>query len=68
MPLNKNARFILDNVNYTIELRCGSVVDGEFYFLPDDMIVGDIEVSGAFEDDLPIGIANALTCKIKINT
>lgn len=68
MALNRNARYIMRYKDIIIELRCGSQVDSEFYFLPDDMIVGDLEINGAFDDDLPIGISNALTCKIKINT
>lgn len=68
MALNRNARYIMQSGDIIIELRCGSSIDSEFYFLPEDMIVGDLEISGSFDDDLPIGISNALTCKIKINT
>ena len=68
MALNRNARYIMQSGNIIIELRCGTQVDSEFYFLPDDMIVGDLEISGSFDDDLPIGITNAMSCKLKINT
>lgn len=68
MALNRNARYVSQSGNIIIELRCGSQTDSEFYYLPDDMFVGDLEISGSFDDDLPIGIPNAMTCKMKINT